>query len=152
MLEDLEVWYTRLQPLGKDLHREQRPEDPADIKRFFEQVWDFSFTKQNLHQLMLLPDAWPLARLTIPLVNIIKQLELLLQAYCFETVACSIVPEQHEEQVTAFAQDLVQCMALHLAETVAALFYGALQDTSKGLVDSSNAPLLSPKFWLRAIQ
>ena len=52
MLEDLEVWYTRLQPLGKDLHREQRPEDPADIKRFFEQVWDFSFTKQNMHQLM----------------------------------------------------------------------------------------------------
>ena len=51
----------------------------------------------------------------------------------------------------AFAQDLVQCMALYLAETIASLFYGALQDSSQGLVDSSNAPLLSPTFWVQAI-
>lgn len=53
-------------------------------------------------------------RLTFPLVNIIKQLELLLQAYCFETIAGSVVLEDHEEQVTVFAQDLVQYMALYL--------------------------------------
>ena len=99
----------------------------------------------------LLPDAWPLARLTFPLANILKQLELLLQAYCFEAVATSMEPERHEERVVAFAEDLIQCVALHLAETVAGLFQNALQDASRGLVDSNNAPLLSPKFWLQPI-
>ena len=47
----------------------------------------------------------PLARLTIPLANILKQLELLLQAYCFEAVATSMEPERHEERVVAFAED-----------------------------------------------
>ena len=95
--------------------------------------------------------AWPLARLTFPLVNLIKQLELLLQAYCFETIACSWVPEQHEEQAKTCAQDLVQCMALSLAEMIANLFRSALHDPSLGLVDNSNAPLLTPKFWLQPI-
>ena len=60
-------------------------------------------------------------------------------------------PERHEERVVAFAEDLIQCMAMHLAETVAGLFQDALQDASRGLVDSNNAPLLSPKFWLQPI-
>ena len=78
-------------------------------------------------------------------------LELLLQAYCFEAVATSMEPERHEERVVAFAEDLIQCMAMHLAETVAGLFQDALQNASRGLVDSNNAPLLSPKFWLQPI-
>ena len=149
VLEDLEEWYTKLQPLGRDLHHEDLPEDPEDRRRYFEQTWEFSFTKEMVHQLSLLPDAWPLARLTFPL-DILKQLELLLQAYCFEAVATSMEPERHEERVGAFAEDLIQCVALHLAETVAGLFQDALQDASLGLVDSNNAPLLSP-FWLQPI-
>ena len=75
VLEDLEDWYTKLQPLGRDLHHEQLPDDPEDRRRYFEQTWEFSFTEEILHQLSLLPDAWPLARLTFPLANIFKQLE-----------------------------------------------------------------------------
>ena len=149
MLEDLEQWYTKLQPLGKELHHEDLPEDLDDQKRYFDQSWDFSFTSKIKSQLSLLPDAWPLARLTFPLASILKQSELLLQAYCFEAVATSMEPERHKDRVEAFAGDLIQCVALHLAETVASLFQEALQDASLGLVDSNNAPLLSPKFWLQ---
>ncbi len=78
--------------------------------------------------------------LTFPLVHLIKQLELLLQAYCFEIVACNHFPEPHAEKVHTFAQDLVQCMALSLAEMIASLVQGALYDPSLGLVDGSNAP------------
>jgi len=107
---------------------ESCPEDSKAAKRFFEQGWDFPSTKSQLHQFLTLPVAWPLARLTFPLVNLLKQLELMLQAYCFETIACSLTPAAHHEQVVAFAQDLVQCMALYLAEMVVSLFQGVLVD------------------------
>ena len=80
------------------------------------------------------------------------RVEALLQAYCFETIASCSQPREHAEQVRVFAQDLVQCMALHLAETVADLLQSALRESSGGPVDSSNAPLLSPKFWVQAIR
>ena len=43
VLEDLEKWYTKLQPLGKDLHYEDLPEDPDDRRRYFDQSWDGGF-------------------------------------------------------------------------------------------------------------
>ena len=110
VLEALDVWYTKLQPLGRDLHHEELPDDPVDRKRYFEKTWDFAFTQEVAQQLLLLPDAWPLARLTFPLASILKQLELLLQAYCFETVATSRDPERHEERAVTFAEDLTQCV------------------------------------------
>ena len=60
-------------------------------------------------------------------------------------------PERHEERVVAFAEDLIQCVVLHLTETVAGLFQDALQNASCGTVNSNNAPLLFPKFWLQPI-
>ena len=127
---------------------EELPDDPVDRKRYFEQTWDFAFTQEVAQELRLLPDAWPLARLTFPLASILKQLELLLQAYCFETVATSRDPERHEERAVTFAEDLTQCVALHIAETLAGLLQHAMKDDACGLVDSKNAPLLCPKFWL----
>ena len=44
VLENLEKWYTKLQPLGKDLHYEDLPEDPDDRRRYSDQLWNFSFT------------------------------------------------------------------------------------------------------------
>ena len=48
VLEALDVWYTKLQPLGGELHHEELP---------------------DARELRLLPDAWPLARLTFPLAQ-----------------------------------------------------------------------------------
>ena len=151
VLEALDVWYTKLQPLGEELHHEELPDDPVDRKSYFDQKWDFAFTQEVARELRLLPDAWPLARLTFPLASILKQMELLLQAYCFETVATSRDPEWHEGRAVTFAEDLTQSVALHIAETIADLLQQAMKDDASGLVDSKNAPLLCPKFWLQPV-
>lgn len=56
ILDDLEVWYDRLQPMGNELHRECAGGTDR-FKSWFEQTWDFAFTQDSLHKLMLLPDA-----------------------------------------------------------------------------------------------
>lgn len=61
-------------------------------------------------------------------------------------------PEQQGPYVKRLAKDLVQFLALFLAETVAELLQAALAYPCKGLVDASNAPLLTPKFWVQAIE
>ena len=67
VLEDLEQWYTKLQPLGKDLHYEDLPEDLDDQKRYFDQSWDFSFTSKIKHQLAdISPGKYPQAIGTPP--------------------------------------------------------------------------------------
>ena len=64
VLEELDEWYTRLEPLGDKLHDEPCPDDPAAIKQFFEQGWDSPGTERSLHQFLSLPVAWPLAQRT----------------------------------------------------------------------------------------
>ena len=49
--------YTRLQPLGDELHQEQCPDHPTAIKKFFEQGWDFTRRERQLHQFLALPVA-----------------------------------------------------------------------------------------------
>ena len=84
-------------------------------------------------------------------IHLVKQMEALLQAYCFETIARCRQPDERTARVKAFARDLVQCLALHLAEVVSEVLQGVLRDTAHGLVDTSNAESLSPKFWIQAI-
>ena len=60
-------------------------------------------------------------------------------------------PERQDPYVHRLAKDLVQYLALFLAETVAELLQSVLTHPSKGLVDASNAPPLTPKFWVQAI-
>ena len=59
---------------------------------------------------------------------------------------------QQGPYVKRLAKDLVQFLALFLAERVAELLQGVLAYPSKDLVDASNAPLLTLKFWVQAIE
>ena len=101
---------------------------------------------------LTLPPAWPLACLMLPLQHSVRQMEILLQCYCYETIAMCKDPEQQGPYVKRLAKDLVQFLALFLAETVAELLQAVLAYPSKGLVDASNAPLLTHKFWVQAIE
>ena len=49
------------------------------------------------------------------------------------------------------ARDLGQLIAMRLTETVTEFLQSVLYHPSKGLVDESNAPLLTHKFWVQAI-
>lgn len=56
----------------------------------------------------------------IPLQHLVKQMETFLQCYGYETIAMCREPERQDPYVHRLAKDLVQYLALFLAETVAA--------------------------------
>ena len=49
--------------------------------------------QEKLQELVRLPRTWPLARLTIPLAGLSKQIDRLLEGYCFQILATNHDPE-----------------------------------------------------------
>ena len=78
-------------------------------------------------------------------------METLLQTYCFEIeVTCAQAREQ-DAFVRRMALHLVQYLAVFLAETITGLLQRVLTHPARGLVDETNAALLTQKFWVQAI-
>ena len=96
--------------------------------------------REGLTRFLLLPPTWLRARMLLSTKFVVKQAETLLQNYCFETICKS--PEQ-QNQYLFQKWDLGQLMALRLAEIVTELMQSVLQHPVKGLMDESNAPLLT---------
>ena len=120
-------------------------------QELFAQEWDFQGGRDGLERFLSLPATWPLARLMFPIRNLKKQMETLLQTYCFETaVTCAEVEEQ-SSFIKRMALHLGQYMAIYLAETITGLLQRVLTHPAKGLVNETNAALLTQKFWAQAI-
>ena len=66
--------------------------------------------QEKLQELVHLPRTWPLARLTIPLEGLSKQIDRLLEGYCFQILATNRDPEAHNGRVlqTATWQTLLR--------------------------------------------
>ena len=142
-LDDLKDNYSSLWSISAEMRETVPPESQSDERAFFEQEWDFEAGRRGTH--------WPLARLMFPIKNMVKQMATLLQCYCFETIATCQVPEQQNPYVDRMARYLGQLMAMRLAEIVTELLQSVLHPLAIGLVDESNAPLLTQKFWVQAI-
>jgi len=68
-----------------------------------------------------------------PIRNLKKQMETLLQTYCFETaVTCAEVEEQ-SSYIRRMALHLGLYMAIYLAETITGLLQRVLTHPAKGL-------------------
>ena len=106
---------------------------------------------EALHSLANVPKSWPLARLTIPLSAASKRLERLLEGHCMEVLVTNSNPDSQLHFVRKFAKDLVVVFALHLAETISALFRHVLDHPSKVLYDPETQPLFLPLFWFYPI-
>ena len=97
---------------------------------------------------MHLPRTWPLGRLTIPLEGLIKQIDRLLEGYCFQILATNQHPEAHNAKVLQTATHLTWILAEYLADTIAWLMRSILGHDSKILCDKDTQQLLTPKFWV----
>ena len=98
-----------------------------------------------------LPTTWPLARLMFPICDLVKQMETLLQTYCFEIAVTCAEAREKSAYVRRMALHLGQYLAIFLAETITGLFQKVLTHPAQGLVDETNAALLTQKFWVQAI-
>ena len=86
-----------------------------------------------------------------PIRALKKQMETLLQTYCFETAVTCAEAEEQSAFVRRMALHLGQYLAIYLAETSAGLLQKVLTHPAKGLQDETNAALLTQKFWAQAI-
>ena len=115
------------------------------------QEWNFHGGREGIQRFLTLPTTWPLARLMFPIRDLRRQMETLLQTYCFEIeVTCAQAREQ-DAFVRRMALHLVQYLAVFLAETITGLLQRVLTHPARGLVDDTNAALLTQKFWVQAI-
>ena len=101
---------------------------------------------EKLQELVHLPRTWPLGRLTIPLEGLIKQIDRLLEGYCFQILATNQHPEAHNAKVLQTATHLTWILAEYLADTIAWLMRSILGHDSKILCDKDTQQLLTPKF------
>ena len=95
----------------------------------------------KLRELVHLPRNWPLARLTIPLGGLSKQVDRLLEGYCFQILAINSVPDAHHGKVIQTATHLTLILAEYLADTIAWLMRSILDHESKILFDTDTEPL-----------
>ena len=95
---------------------------------------------------MHLPRTWPLARLTVPLEGLSKQIDRLLEGYCFQILATNRDPEAHNGRVLQTATHLTWILAEYLADTIAWLMRSILGHASKILFYKDTQLLLTPKF------
>ena len=99
--------------------------------------------RDGLERFLSLPATWSLARLMFPIRDLVKQTETLLQTYCFEiAVTCAEANEQ-SAYVRRMALHLGQYLASYLAETITGLLQKVLTHPAQGLVDETNAALLT---------
>ena len=102
----------------------------------------------QLRELVHLPRNWPLARLTIPLGGLSKQVDRLLEGYCFQILATNRDPDAHHGKVIQTATHSTLLLAHYLADTIAWLMRSILDHESKILFDTDTEPLLTPGFWI----
>ena len=102
----------------------------------------------KLRELVHLPRNWPLARLTIPLGGLSKQVDRLLEGYCFQILATNRDPDAHNGKIIQTATHLTLILAEYLADTIAWLMRSILDHASKILFDTDTEPLLTPGFWI----
>ena len=102
----------------------------------------------KLRELVHLPRNWPLARLTIPLGGLSKQIDRLLEGYCFQILATNRDPDAHNGKIVQTATHLTWILAEYLADTIAWLMRSILDHASKILFDNDTEPLLTPGFWI----
>lgn len=114
-LEELKDNDSSLQSISGEMMETAPPNSQLDEKSLFKQEWEFKAGREGLDRFLSLPPTWPLARLMLPIKYMVKQMETLLQCYCFETIATCQAPQQQKPYVEKMARDLGQLMAIGLA-------------------------------------
>ena len=148
-MEELRESYSSLQALTAEMREVTTSSDQRDPHIPSERRVGV-LGRPRLTRFLPFPPTWPLARMLLPIKFVVKQAETLLQNYCFETIAACKSPEQQNQYVFRMGRDLGQLMAMRLAEIVTELMQSVLQHRAKALVDESNAPLLTQRFWVQA--
>ena len=108
----------------------------AAVGRDFKDQEDFIGSEyRKLQRLELVPQRWPLARLSISLQKCVDHLDRVLAGCCWEVYATRADPEESLSSLRQVSKCLTMMLAIYLAKEVAAILREILTHPTKRLYD-----------------
>ena len=124
----------------------------AAVGRDFKDQEDFIGSEyRKLQRLELVPQRWPLARLSFSLQKCVDHLDRVLAGCCWEVHATRADPEESLSSLRQVSKCLTMLLAIYLAKEVAAILREILTHPTKRLYDDSTAHLLCSNYWVQPI-
>ena len=102
----------------------------------------------KLERLELVPERWPLARLSFSLM---KHLDRVLAGCCWEVYATRTDPPASVPSLQQVSKRLTMLLAIYLAKEVAAILRAVLTHETKKLYDENTVHLLCSNYWIQPI-
>ena len=124
----------------------------AAVGRDFKDQEDFLGSEyRKLQRLELVPQRWPLARLSFSLQKCVDHLDRVLAGCCWEVYATRADPEESLSSLRQVSKCLTMMLAIYLAKEVAAILRAILTHPTKRLYDDRTAHLLCSNYWMQPI-
>ena len=105
----------------------------------------------KLQRLELVPERWPLARLSFSLQKCVDHLDRVLAGCCWEVHATRVAPTESLSSLHQVAKCLTMQLAVYLAKEVAAILRAVLTHDTKKLYDEGTVHLLCSNYWIQPI-
>ena len=105
----------------------------------------------KLQRLELVPERWPLARLSFSLQKCVDHLDRVLAGCCWEVHATRADPTESLSSLHQVAKCLTMKLAVYLAKEVAAILRAVLTHDTKKLYDEGTVHLLCSNYWIQPI-
>ena len=104
---------------------------------------------RKLQRLELVPERWPLARLSFSLQKCVDHLDRVLAGCCWDATRAN--PKESLSSLRQVSKCLTMMLAIYLAEEVAAILRAVLTHPTKKLHDDRTAHLLCSNYWMQPI-
>ena len=122
------------------------------VGRDFKDQEDFIGSEyRKLQRLELVPERWPLARLSFSLQKCVDHLDRVLAGCCWEVYATRANPKESLSSLRQVSKCLTMMLATYLAKEVAAILRAILTHPTKKLYDDRTAHLLCSNYWMQPI-
>ena len=105
----------------------------------------------KLQRLELVPERWPLARLSFSLQKCVDHLDRVLAGCCWEVHATRADPQESLSSLHQVSKCLTMMLAIYLAKEVAAILRAVLTHDTKKLYDEGTVHLLCSNYWIQPI-
>ena len=105
----------------------------------------------KLQKLELVPERWPLARLSFSLQKCVDHLDRVLAGCCWEVQATRVNPPESLLSLHQVAKCLTMQLAVYLAKEVAAILLAVLTHETKKLYNDGTVHLLCSNYWIQPI-
>ena len=134
--EQYELMQASYGAVGKDFHDQE----------------DFIGSEYSkLQRLELVPERWPLARLSFSLQKCVDHLDRVVAGCCWEVQATRVNPPESLLSLHRVAKCLTMQLAVYLAKEVAAILRAVLTHETKKLYNDGTVHLLCSNYWIQPI-